>query len=385
MSEWEIQAALWRDPEQIVSHWADASSVSPKLLQYTTVGRWWETLADLGITLLVTREYEHLVVALTVDGDEPQISFLPMPHPSGIAVDRDDGRIYLASTRNPNQIFELTPQSEFLSGRPVSRDVATFRPLMPTRSRLLPGALYIHELATIGGTLYANAVGENAIIRLEDGGGFAEAWWPKCVDRDGAPAFDKNYIQLNSIAAGSSLMDSYFSASSDSISVRRPGHLNYPVDGRGVIFAGETRDPCVRGLTRPHSARLHHEHVWVDNSGYGELVIADPREESYQVAARLPGWTRGLSFVDDVAFVGTSRVIPRFKNYAPGLNFESSVCGVHAVATNSGAVLGSCIWPTGNQVFAVEWISKNVTSGFPFGAGIGRHDRDRLFSAFRPN
>ena len=44
------------------------------------------------------------------------------------------------------------------------------------------------------------------------------------------------------------------------------------------------------------------------NSGYGELgFVSDGRLE---VVARLSGWTRGLCIVGDVAFVGTSRVIP---------------------------------------------------------------------------
>ena len=49
--------------------------------------------------------------------------------------------------------------------------------------------------------------------------------------------------------------------------------------------------------------------VWVDNSGYGELGFVS--DEKLSVVSRLPGWTRGLSFHKDIAFVGTSRVIPR--------------------------------------------------------------------------
>ena len=70
--------------------------------------------------------------------------------------------------------------------------------------------------------------------------------------------------------------------------------------------------------------------------------------------ARLPGWTRGLLWPASVAFVGTSRVIPRFRTYAPGLDVDRSVCGVHAVDIRSGQVLGSILWPAGNQIFAIE-------------------------------
>jgi len=118
------------------------------------------------------------------------------------------------------------------------------------------------------------------------------------------------------------------------------------------------------GLTRPHSARLHEDALWVDDSGYGNLCRLEG--DAFAVVAPLPGWTRGLCFAGDVAFVGTSRVIPRFRQYAPGLDVERSVCAVHAVDVRSGAVLGSLRWPYGNQIFAIDWLPSTLSLGFPF-------------------
>jgi hypothetical protein len=107
--------------------------------------------------------------------------------------------------------------------------------------------------------------------------------------------------------------------------------------------------------------------VWVDNSGYGELGYAEGG--GFVPVAGLPGWSRGLCFHDEVAFVGSSRVIPRFAHYAPGLNLRTSVCGLHAVATRTGEVLGSLIWPYGNQVFTIEAVPTTFTTGFLFTVG----------------
>jgi uncharacterized protein (TIGR03032 family) len=142
------------------------------------------------------------------------------------------------------------------------------------------------------------------------------------------------------------------------------------VNRRGVIFSGATREPIARGLTRPHSARLHNGQLWVDNSGYGEVGIVE--NGGFIPVACLPGWTRGLCFHGRIAFVGTSRVIPRFRQYAPGLDVEASVCGVHALDTVTGQVLGSLLWPYGNQIFAIESVPREWTSGFPFLVGIRR-------------
>jgi uncharacterized protein (TIGR03032 family) len=154
------------------------------------------------------------------------------------------------------------------------------------------------------------------------------------------------------------------------------------VDGRGVLFDGATREPVVRGLTRPHSARLADGEVWLLNSGYGEVGAA--REGRFDPLARLPGWTRGLCFAGGLCFVGTSRILPRFEHYAPGLRPAAARCAVHAIDPRSGRVLGSLRWPSGNQIFAIEWLPPELGTGLPFPAGARRAPaRERaLFYSF---
>jgi len=350
---WARHDAQWRDPAQVASYWEDAGKLDPGLLRFRARGDFWGVLDRLEATLLVTREYEHLVVALTVQDGRPLATFFRLPHPSGLVYDRERRVLHLASTRNPNQILELAP-------------IAGQSTLVPVSARFFPGRTYLHDLALIGGVLHANAVGKNLVVRVETTGGLTPAWWPRCVEVSRRPLVERNHIQLNSIAAGENLAESFFTASTDEIGPRKPGDRNFPVDGRGVVFSGRTREPLARGLTRPHSARLHKGRLWVANSGYGEVgVVEDGR---YRAVTRLPGWTRGLAFASGIAFAGTSRVIPRFSRYAPGLDLEESRCALHALDVRSGKVLGSLDWPEGNQIFAIDWAPRRSVSGLPFGA-----------------
>lgn len=360
--ELDEQAGVLRDPAQVAAHWDDAGAIDPDRLRHRAAPAWWDLLQRLGITLLVTREYEHLVIALSAPEGRPTASYMRLPHPSGLCVDRQSGEVHVAATRNPNQVFTLGP---------ASAGPGEDRVLMPRRTTFYPGSLYLHDLAMVGGRLHGNAVGENAVVELLPDGRHPRRWWPASIESGAGPDFLVNRLQLNSIAAGADLEGSFFSASAAEPGRRRPGQLSFPVDRTGVIFSGRTRKPCATGLTRPHSARLHDGDLWVDDSGYGRVgKVEDGR---FLEVARLPGWTRGLCLLDDVMFVGTSRVIPRFRRYAPGVTRDS--CGLHAVDLRSGEVIARLDWPAGSQIFAIDWYPNRPPVTLPFRPG---HPATRL-------
>ncbi|RJQ30460.1 DUF4915 domain-containing protein [Candidatus Parcubacteria bacterium] len=371
-----------RNPVEVVSyeitedHWND-------YFQYKTTGAWWEILQEKEVTLLVTREYEHLILAMNCRGNCRNLSFFKTPHPSGLCVDDKHGALFAAATRNPNQVIEFKTVKKLKNRSDCTLPSQSVEAglLLPIRVIYLPGCIYLHEIARIDGQLYGNSVGQNCIVRIDlNEGRHERAWWPKCIETKGVPDFRRNYIQLNSIAAGDSLERSFFTASSCKPGLILPGDRNFPVDGTGVIFSGKSREPIAFGLTRPHSARQHQGSIWVNNSGYGEFGFIEGGR--FVRLRRLDGWTRGLCFCDDIAFVGTSRVLPRFECYAPGIDRSKSVCGVFAVSTKTAEVLGGICWPNGNQVFSVEAVDSMIFSGFPLSVDRDENDARKIYDVF---
>lgn len=338
------------------------------LLEWEETGNFWDVIESLSLSLVVSREYEHFIVALSAKGGRPQQSVLPLPHPSGIVFDAPRGELIVSSTRTPNIVFwlrQVKPQDLMREIVPHDMVPPAGNLFLPYRSTLLPGSLYIHEIGLLDGALIATATGHNFVARLGNEGGWDRAWWPRAVDGLGLEGFRHNFLQLNGMAVGASLEQCYFTAFADSVQSSKPWKEGYGPKGKGVIFSGATRKAICGNLTCPHSVRLYGDAVWACNSGYGEIVRLGAFPSGGGLAqaepvTQMPGFTRGLAFHGDFAFVGLSRVIEAYEPYAPGLKPAQSQCGLVIIDVTTGCSVGSLIWTNGYQVFDVQ-----VLPGFP--------------------
>jgi len=357
----EIQNNALRDPYQVICGNYELHGVLPQSLDHQMRGNFLSLLEKLKITLLVTREYEHLIIALNAKNGKLNQSFLHLPHPNGIAVNRKTNKVYIASTRSPSQIVELSTIKNLMvrDGHPGKNRKDKL--LVPSRVKYYAGAYYFHDLAMIGEKLYANSVGKNGVIEINFSTSSSEKIiWSPLSSR----AQNTNHLQLNSIAAGKSLSESYFSASAEKPGEYKPGDIRFPVDKKGVIFSGKTKKVIARNLTRPHSAKIYKNRLWVNNSGYGEF--GNIQNGELNVITKFDGWTRGLAFFNNIAFVGVSKIIPKFRVYAPGIKGESQECSVYAIDLKEKKIIGAIEWPYGNQIYGIEWMDAKKCDGFPF-------------------
>ena len=77
---------------------------------------------------------------------------------------------------------------------------------------------------------------------------------------------------------------------------------------QGVIIDVETNNILAEGFIRPHSPRIYKGDLYLLNSAEGALVKVDRTTGNVVTLAVFPGFTRGLSFYEDYAFVGLSKL-----------------------------------------------------------------------------
>jgi uncharacterized protein (TIGR03032 family) len=112
-----------------------------------------------------------------------------------------------------------------------------------------------------------------------------------------------------------------------------------------------------RGLSMPHSPRWHDGRLWLLESGTGGLVAIDRATGMKETVARLPGFTRGLSFAGPYAFIGLSKI--RASSAMDGVPLaqrrEELKCGVAVVDVRSGLTVALLEFQTAvEEIFDVQ-------------------------------
>lgn len=352
--------SLFRKPQEIIGGSILDSKILNSALQFKADESFVELLDALDLNLVISREYEHLALSYHVENHQLVQSYHVLPHPSGIAF-HPDGRLFIASTRNPNQIYEFGIQKDYFIRSDNSDKLEGNNILTPTRTKFFPGHYYFHDLVFIGDKLYANSVGNNGVVAIDMDSQQTDplSWQVETTNKEKLSL--ANHLQVNSIAAGNSLEKSFFTASTKSVSSIRPGHKNFKVDQQGVVFNFNS-EIVATGLTRPHSARLCNKQIFLDNSGYGSF--GSIQNNQFEPLIHLPGWTRGLFIHQDIAFIGSSKVLPNFEHYAPGLDPKKCKSAIYAFDLKKMKLLGSIQFPHGNQIFGIEGQSAKTSKGF---------------------
>ena len=126
----------------------------------------------------------------------------------------------------------------------------------------------------------------------------------------------------------------------------------------GILMDVASGEVITRGLSMPHSPRWYAGRLWVCESGAGTLGFIDPNTRKYVPITEVPGFTRGVDFAGNLAFVGLSQVrksavfsgIPITERLAE----DQRTCGVCAVDLATGQVVALLRFETAVQeVFAV--------------------------------
>jgi uncharacterized protein (TIGR03032 family) len=195
------------------------------------------------------------------------------------------------------------------------------------------GDIAIHEIAYVGGELWLAATAFSCLGTLDAEHSFVPRWRPPFISE--LAAGDRCHLNGIAVVNGK---PRYVTALGET---DEAGGWRADKASGGIVIDVESGETILRGLCMPHSPRWHDDRLFLLESGKGSLAAADVETGEVETLAELPGFTRGLAFSGDLAFVGLSQI--RETATFGGLPIEEldeRLCGVWAVNIASGEVVG---------------------------------------------
>jgi uncharacterized protein (TIGR03032 family) len=303
-------------------------------------------LRQLGASLLVTTYQAGKLVMVRDEGDHLNTHFRAFQAPMGMALSGD--RLALGTRIQVWEFVDVPAVTAKLD--PPGRHDGCFLP----RSCHVTGNIQIHEMAWgIGNELWVVNTRFSCLSTLDGSASFAPRWRPPFVTA--LEPTDRCHLNGLGMVDG---RPRYVTAL---------GETDEPAGWRankargGIVMDVASGEVITRGLSMPHSPRWYGGRLWVCESGAGTFGYIDPSTGQYEPIAEVPGFTRGLDFAGNLAFVGLSQVresavfsgIPITER----LTAEARTCGVCVVDLRSGQVIALLRFETAVQeVFAVTML-----------------------------
>jgi uncharacterized protein (TIGR03032 family) len=300
-------------------------------------------LRMLGASLLVTTYQAGKLVMVRDEGDHLNTHFRAFQAPMGMALAGD--RLAVGTTIQVWEFVDVPAVTAKLD--PPGRHDACFLP----RSSHVTGNIQIHEMAWgAGNELWVVNTRFSCLCTLDGSASFAPRWRPPFVSA--LEPTDRCHLNGLGMDGG---RPRYVTALGETDA---PAGWRVNKANGGIVMDVASGEVITRGLSMPHSPRWYAGRLWVCESGAGTLGFIDPDTRKYVPIAEVPGFTRGLDFAGNLAFVGLSQVresavfsgIPITERLAEG----ERTCGVCAIDLATGQVVALLRFETAVQeVFAV--------------------------------
>jgi len=201
------------------------------------------------------------------------------------------------------------------------------------------GDLDIHDLAVdgAGDLVFVNTL-FGCLATVSETHSFVPLWRPPFVSRLAA----EDRCHLNGLAMAEGRPRYVTAVGETDVADAWRDHRQ----SGGVLVDVDANEVVLRGLSMPHSPRLHGGKVWLHDSGTGRFGHIDGKRGTFEPVAFCPGYLRGLAMVGDFAVAGLSR--PRADNHTfAGLALDDALekggvearCGLVIIDLRSGDIV----------------------------------------------
>lgn len=227
------------------------------------------------------------------------------------------------------------------------------------RTSHFTGDIRAHEAAWVGGEFWVVNTLFSCLSALHPYYSFAPRWRPSFISA--LAAEDRCHLNGLAVTAGQPRYVTAL-AETDTAAGWRP-----ILTTSGCLLEVPSGRVVVRGLSVPHSPRIHAERLYLLQSGLGRLDVVEPATGRVEAVAEVPGVPRGLALHGDFAFVGLSKARPTLTGVPIVAKRDTLKCGLAVVDLRKGRLVAELEFQSGvEEIFDVQ-VLPGIT--FPYLSG----------------
>ena len=303
-----------------------------------------QLLNQANASLVVSTYQAGKLILLRADGESLNTHFVNLAKPMGVAFNK--GRLSVGSGANVIDYFNMAnvgPKVE-----PVNTHDGAFLP----RRTHVTGDIDIHEMGfDKDDELWIVNTRMSCLCTLDINHSIVPRWRPPFIS--GYDLTDRCHLNGLAMRDGKPRYVSALGTSDN------PAGWRDNKAAGGMIMDIENNEIIIEGLSMPHSPRWYREKLWVLESGAGQLVTVDETNGNKTVIAEVPGFCRGIDFIERYAIIGLSEV--RETAVFAGLPLtereQDRKCGVWIVDIETGETVGFLEFSGGVQeIFSVQLV-----------------------------
>ena len=327
---------------------SDSAADSPPPLRSVHTSNLPQIFAQGNFSLLVTTYQAGKLVLLRNDKGILNTHFRNFLKPMGLAV--RGGKLAIGCSIDIWEFHNVPAVCHRLDDHEENKDTGFHHDacFLPRRSHTT-GDVQIHEMAWVDDELWFVNTAFSCLATRSEINSFEPRWRPNFITE----LVPGDYCHLNGLATRDGRIR-YVTALGETDT---PGGWRENERDGGVLMDVESNEVIVRGLSMPHSPRWYRDKLWLLESGNGTIGTVDLATGKYEAIAELPGFTRGISFLGPLAFVGLSQVRESavFSGIPLVERLEERTCGIWVLNIETGQTVAFCRFEDAVQeIFAVE-------------------------------
>ena len=301
-----------------------------------------ELLHQAGCSVVISTYQAGKLILLRPDGPSLNTHFVSLPKPMGVAYAQ--GRLSVGSGAQVVDYFNMNNVGPKVP--PANTHDSAFIP----RRTHTTGDIDIHEMGfDAEGELWLVNTKMSCLCTLDLHHSVVPRWRPPFIS--GYDLTDRCHLNGLAMRNGEPRYVTALGTSDE------PAGWRHNKAFGGMLMDVQSAEFICEGLSMPHSPRWYRDRLWVLESGAGQLVMIDPKNGAKTVIAEVPGFCRGIDFIDRYALIGLSQV--RETAVFAGLPLtqreQDRKCGVWIVDIETGQTVGFLVFSEGVQeIFSVQ-------------------------------